>query len=81
MAEKWTEGVVVDTLCTDCRNKKSWTPCKWCGKPLCESCAHFELLAEGCGTVVPAYFCAICVADPFCNPNAMFRDPKGTDAC
>lgn len=68
----------MEDSCADCRRGKFWTPCKWCGKPLCEPCAHFELLAEGCGTVVPAYFCAICVQDPFCNPNAMFRDPKET---
>jgi hypothetical protein len=66
----------MDEFCADCRKQKFWTPCKWCGKPLCDACAQFELLGEGCGTVVPAYFCAICVMDPFCNPNAMFRETK-----
>ncbi|MBA4396735.1 MAG: hypothetical protein C0394_05045 [Syntrophus sp. (in: bacteria)] len=79
MAEKWIERGVMDELCADCRKHKFWTPCKWCGKPLCDACAQFELLAEGCGTVVPAYFCATCVIDPFCNPNAMFRELKETD--
>jgi hypothetical protein len=52
----------------------------WCRKPLCEACARFELLAEGCGTVVPAYFCATCVVDPFCNPNAIFWQMKEEDS-
>jgi hypothetical protein len=52
----------------------------WCRKPLCEACAHFELLASGCGTVVPAYFCATCVVDPFCNPNAIFWQMKEEDS-
>ena len=80
MAEKWIEGGVMDELCADCRKQKFWTPCTWCKKPLCEACARFELLAEGCGTVVPAYFCATCVVDPCCNPNAIFWQMKETDA-
>lgn len=74
------QGSVMDDLCADCGKQKIWTTCKWCGKSLCEACAQFELLGEGCGTVVPAYFCTTCAIDPFCNPNAMFRESKGTGA-
>ena len=44
---------------------------------LCDRCARFELLAEGCGTVVPAYFCPTCVSNPLANPNAIFWQMKG----
>ena len=47
--------------------------CIDCKAVLCEKCAHFELLAEGCGTVVPAYFCPTCAVDMLINPNAIFR--------
>jgi len=43
---------------------------------LCDRCACFELLAEGCGTVVPVYFCSTCVINPLANPNAIFWQMK-----
>jgi len=65
--------------CEACGKRAAWTPCMGCRKALCEGCAHFELLAEGCGTVVPAYFCETCIADPLCNPNAIFWQMKASD--
>lgn len=60
-------------LCSICRKEVVLVACIDCRRPLCERCACFELLAEGCGTVVPAYFCPACAVDPMSNPNACFR--------
>jgi hypothetical protein len=59
--------------CVICRQGKFFVTCVDCKAVLCEKCAHFELLAEGCGTVVPAYFCPTCAVDVLVNPNAIFR--------
>jgi len=63
-----------DTACTVCGQKKVFVSCIDCRTPLCEECACFELLAAGCGTVVPAYFCPECAINPLSNPNAAFRN-------
>jgi hypothetical protein len=60
-------------LCKSCGNAKIFTCCDDCNISLCEECAVFELLAKGCGTVVPVYFCPKCAVDPLINPNAAFR--------
>lgn len=60
--------------CSVCGQATFFVSCIDCRVPLCERCACFELLAEGCGTVVPAYFCPKCAVDPLVNPNAAFRD-------
>ncbi|PKN35497.1 MAG: hypothetical protein CVU61_03010 [Deltaproteobacteria bacterium HGW-Deltaproteobacteria-19] len=60
--------------CSVCGQAKFFVSCIDCRVPLCEGCARFELLAEGCGTVVPAYFCPDCAVNPLVNPNAAFRD-------
>lgn len=62
-----------DDVCKMCGKEKVFTSCDDCGVLLCEKCALFELLAKGCGTVVPVYFCLKCATDPLINPNAAFR--------
>ncbi|MGV8078620.1 MAG: hypothetical protein AB2L22_00975 [Syntrophales bacterium] len=62
-----------DAACSVCGQAMFFVSCIDCRVPLCEGCACFELLAEGCGTVVPAYFCPDCAVDPLVNPNAVFR--------
>jgi hypothetical protein len=59
--------------CISCGKIKIFTSCEDCGLQLCQECAVFELLAKGCGTVVPVYFCPKCAIDPLINPNAAFR--------
>jgi len=59
--------------CAVCQEEKFFVACIDCKAPLCEKCACFELLAQGCGTVVPAYFCPACAVDELVNPNAAFR--------
>jgi hypothetical protein len=66
----------MEELCGACRQQEVFALCADCRKPLCETCARFELLAGGCGTVVPAYFCPACVNDPLANPNAVFWQMK-----
>ncbi|MCX7816163.1 MAG: hypothetical protein N2317_01455 [Syntrophales bacterium] len=63
-------------VCSVCGSVNIFARCADCRKPLCERCARFELLAEGCGTVVPVYFCPTCVVDPLVNPNAIFWEMK-----
>ncbi len=60
-------------VCKYCGKPKVFTSCEDCGVLLCEECAVFEILAKGCGTVVPVYFCSVCAVDPMINPNAAFR--------
>ncbi|MDD5167404.1 MAG: hypothetical protein PHN75_01185 [Syntrophales bacterium] len=70
----------MNQVCTACQTEKVFTTCNGCQTTLCERCARFELVAGGCGTVVPAYFCPSCVKDPMANPNAIFWQMKDEDA-
>lgn len=63
-------------VCGVCGRDPVFTDCADCRMQLCDHCARFELLAEGCGTVVPAYFCPSCVSNPLANPNAIFWQMK-----
>ncbi|HOK06151.1 MAG TPA: hypothetical protein PK836_03380 [Syntrophales bacterium] len=67
------------TVCACCGSPKVFALCADCRRPLCERCARFELLAEGCGTVIPTYFCPACVSNPLVNPNAVFWAMKEKD--
>ncbi len=66
----------MSSLCGVCGRDQTFTICADCRITICESCSRFELLAEGCGTVVPVYFCPSCVSNPLANPNAIFWQMK-----
>lgn len=66
----------MSSLCGVCGRDRTFTICADCRVAICESCSRFELLAEGCGTVVPVYFCPSCVNNPLANPNAVFWQMK-----
>jgi hypothetical protein len=66
----------MNQACGVCGRDTVFTTCADCRMQLCDRCARFELLAEGCGTVVPAYFCPSCVSNPLANPNAIFWQMK-----
>ncbi|MCX7635751.1 MAG: hypothetical protein N2Z74_08415 [Syntrophales bacterium] len=65
--------------CEACGREGGFTPCADCRRELCSSCARFELVGSGCGTVIPVYFCPTCVMDPLINPNAVFRQETGRE--
>ena len=58
--------------CGHCGKRLSFIRCTGCEIPLCQECACFELIGSGCGTVIPAYYCLLCVKDARINPNAVF---------
>jgi hypothetical protein len=59
-------------VCGNCGKRLSFIICTGCEIPLCQECACFELIGSGCGTVIPAYYCLLCVKDARINPNAVF---------
>jgi hypothetical protein len=59
-------------VCGHCGKRLSFIKCTGCEIPLCQECACFELIGSGCGTVIPAYYCLLCVKDARINPNAVF---------
>jgi hypothetical protein len=59
-------------VCGHCGKRSSFIKCTGCEIPLCQECACFELIGSGCGTVIPAYYCLLCVKDARINPNAVF---------
>ena len=59
-------------VCGHCGKRLASIKCTGCEVPLCQECACFELIGSGCGTVIPAYYCLLCVKDPGINPNAVF---------
>ncbi len=63
-------------VCGHCGKRPSFTKCTGCEIPLCQECACFELIGTGCGTVIPAYYCLLCVKDAKINPNAVFYSIK-----
>ncbi|MBN2254532.1 MAG: hypothetical protein JW736_02395 [Deltaproteobacteria bacterium] len=68
-------------VCSVCRKAPGVITCSGCRKVLlCLSCAHFELVGSGCGTVYPLYYCPACAYDEQINPNACFKDPKPSDS-
>lgn len=58
--------------CGHCGKRLSFIKCTGCELALCQECACFELIGSGCGTVIPAYYCLVCVKDARINPNAVF---------